>query len=129
MMQCGHTACPRCVELREAGKAVRCACGETQAMPEGGVAGLPRDYLALKHEAPSMECMTCGERATKSCSQCKGIHFCDADAIRHAEGRNHMMMDFAGEAAAEVVVTCPKDPGGSHSFNFFSFVLLFFACS
>ena len=86
MLQCGHTACPRCVivdgdgmaeraDLQAAATVVRCpAWNETQAMPPCGVTGLARDLVALaasRADAAEMRggvgCAQCGRPATLAC--------------------------------------------------------------
>ena len=75
-MDCGHTACVRCVRVNEAHGEVGCPCGERQAMAEGGVLGLPRDYLAMlaspdeavAARADFSECIMCTKRAMGMCS-------------------------------------------------------------
>ena len=109
MMDCGHTACLHCVTVAD--KMLQCPCGETQDMPVGGVHALSRDYAALKQQPKRLVCFMCGDTATQSCEVCIDIHFCDADAMRHARGRGHDMHAVAAAAAAHVAVTCPTDHG------------------
>ena len=83
MLECGHTACPRCVCADAARTAVGCPrCGETQAMPAGGVAALPINTLHFKQScdgadqaADFQSCISCERPATQTCS-CIKAHFC-----------------------------------------------------
>ena len=97
---------------------VGCPCGERQAMAEGGVLGLPRDYLAMLASpdeavaatADFSECIMCTKRAMGMCN-CVGaaMRFCEEHAGLHMNKCKMGIVPF--KAAAAVVVTCPSDPG------------------